>query len=655
MSAPIAPDVKRKYVGLREQGHTRAEAARRCKVSYDWAKAFDRGLKNGRDGSRRYDSGPGSNPFIAIGAQEMEAAQPKTRGELCTEALRSLDDIGYFALRYFGLVLQPFQVWLTEQIVALAATPDKEFVVINQPPGTGKSTFYALVLPAWLTCRDRTSRGMILSATDTQAKWYVGNLRATLTAPHPFSAADDDKAAGIAFDAEATLVGDFGVFKPDTRDVKWASDAFFVELPPGITSLHKEPTWSAFGRSSGFLGLRVDYGLADDIYDLDKMRTADARDDLEKWWKNVAEKRLEPGGILILQMQRLDPDDICRRVLDMEGPIVTEEGAAGRKYHYFKFKAHYEELCHGDHGPDAAPYNPANPEQGGCLLYPGRISWADVESERTNNPNFEMVFQQEDVAAAKSLVSRLWINGGMDPETREIFPGCQDRERDLGEIPKGLDGLCISVATADPSPTNYWAIEWWYIRIDPVLNEPVERYLIDLHREKMEAPDLLDWNAERQVHVGIMEEWQTRSKAAGAPITHWIVEQNAAQRFLLQFEHANRWQRKHSVVLLGHETHRNKADPKMGVWSIRDHYKYGRIRLPYRWDTTARITSNKLVDEAIRYPGGRTDDCVMANWFMEWWLPNLVADTLAAAAPPPPQWRPWNDNPAPWSNLMKSA
>ena len=139
----------------------------------------------------------------------------------------------------------------------------------------------------------------------------------------------------------------------------------------------------------------------------------------------------------------------------------------------------------------------------------------------------------------------------------------------------------------------------------------------------MGANDLLDWNAERGEFTGLLHDWWLRSCDRGAKITHVIVEQNAAQRFMLQYEHAKRWQRFTGVSIIGHNTDRNKADPELGVQSIGSHYRYGRVRLPYRWDTKARLKSQKLIDELIRWPRGRTDDTVMAHWFLEWMLPRI--------------------------------
>ena len=76
------------------------------------------------------------------------------------------------------------------------------------------------------------------------------------------------------------------------------------------------------------------------------------------------------------------------------------------------------------------------------------------------------------------------------------------------------------------------------------------------------------------------------------------------------------------VELVPHYTHsRNKGDPKYGVQMLAPLYRLGRIRLPGKQRTDARPHSLLLVNEVTKWnpegTGSRTDDCVMAQWFVE--------------------------------------
>jgi hypothetical protein len=202
-----------------------------------------------------------------------------------------------------------------------------------------------------------------------------------------------------------------------------------------------------------------------------------------------------------------------------------------------------------------------------------------------------------------------------------VFPGCWDNERRICELPKGLQGPLLSVASVDPSPSKFWAIVWEVIQPATGL-----RFVMDLFRNTLDASAFLDFNAQDRVYYGIMEDWQRRSSALGLPITHWIVEQNAAQRFMLQYEHFRTWMQRRNVRVIGHDTGRNKADAEYGFEaSLQPIFRRGLLRLPGFHDNVSRIASLRIVDEATRYPESPTDDTLMAIWFIEYNLRNIQA------------------------------
>jgi hypothetical protein len=195
-------------------------------------------------------------------------------------------------------------------------------------------------------------------------------------------------------------------------------------------------------------------------------------------------------------------------------------------------------------------------------------------------------------------------------------------------------GHMLSVVSCDPSPTNNWAIEWW------LYDELTEyRWLIDLYRGKLDAPGFLDFDYAAGTFKGVMEEWQLRSMQLGARITHWIVEVNAAQRFLIQYDHFRRWKEMHQVQVIPHSTGRNKSDQNYGVETIAPHYEFGRVRLPFAGE--GAIRSRRLIDEVTRYQKNqptRSDDCIMAHWFFEWQLPNIKNPARKQSTAKRPSW-----------------
>ncbi len=635
MPARISPERYAEFDKLIKMGANVAEAARRTSISYPTAAARAKGLKK-RDGAI----------YAALNADN-ELPKPKAASKLSEEAERALTDFEFFRLRYFGHVSTPWQVDAANQMIALLESPEKEHVVVNVPPGAGKSTTFTHDIPAWALVRNRSTRVLIGSRTERQARQYVGRLKTTFEREHPPTASDELKRKGLAVDAVATLTGDYGRFKPTNPDV-WRTEEFTIAQVNDVAGSDKERSVSAYGMDGGFLGGRYDLVIWDDLVDKRTLRTAEARETLINMWETEAETRLEPGGLLILQGQRMRSDDLYRYALDMRQATDDDEDladpdAGARKYHHIIYRAHFEDRCRGEHkdNPDHAksgsPWKPTGSltgeDEGGCLLDPVRLDWRTVKTlMKTKSDRFLVMYQQEDIDTQNALVQKVWVTGGLGDDGIE-HPGCWDNQRGLCELPRGLSGQLVSVATADPSPTKFWAIEWWVYHPDSE-----QRFLMDLTREAMDAPDFLDWDYNEGVFRGVMQEWQERSVRLGLPITHWVFEANAAQRFVLQYDHAKRWQRKHGVSVIPHQTHRNKHDDDLGVETIAPHWKHGRVRLPGKNNTPARIQSMKLVDEVTRWPEGGTTDCVMAQWFFEYQLPNIY---VPQNVQPPQIHRPW--------------
>jgi hypothetical protein len=592
----------------------------------------------GISSAKRYEAKhPDQHSHRMAAKAAAKAGDPRRPKDLCPEALRALEDFDYFQERYLGRIGLPWQADAALRIKELLETPDKEYCVINVAPGAGKSSTFTYAIPLWLTCRDRAIRGLVGSATSKLAARYTAQIRRALEATIPIQADDEDKQKGIAVDAVATLSQDFGRFKPQDAEA-WTKDAFIVEQYGGVSITSKEPTWTAVGRDQEFIGGRYDFCIWDDLVTSNRLRTIEAIEKDHDWWDTYAERRLEPGGLLILQGQRMGANDLYRYCLDMEVAevedgddddtegIALREGDDGlqRKYHHIIYKAHYEELCKGK---ETHKYS-APPFPNGCLLSPRRITWREISGMMKNRPDtFAQVYQQEDVSADATLVNPAWITGGGG------FPGCWDKDRDRLQVPQGLAAPSFSVVSVDPSPTRYWAIQWW------LYNQPSDQwFLIDLLRQGMDAPDFLDWNQNNASYTGVMEDWQQMSRDLGIPITHWIVEQNGAQRFLLQYDHVRRWQARNSVQIIPHNTYRNKASEEFGVQMIAPAFKFGRIRLPGKASSVGRAYAMKLVDEVTRYPQASTDDCVMACWFAQFQMQYLGTPTSSPVQQKRPSW-----------------
>jgi len=403
---------------------------------------------------------------------------------------------------------------------------------------------------------------------------------------------------------------------------------------------NKEPTVSAYGIDSAFIGYRGELLLFDDVANTENSKESAARDRLLETWDSVAEARLEPGGALFVIGQRLGPGDLYAHCLskityedidEYDGmdaaDIPTDvEPIKKSKYFHIVYKAYHEELDTGVKSRRKdAPSWPVGP-----LLDPVRLPYSDLSYIKHSSPQkFATVYQQEDMADGHYLIERVWATGGMGGDGN-IYPGCIDIDRRPGYVPPYLSDPVISVATVDPSATMFWAVEWWLFQPETKL-----RYLIDLERAKLTAEQLLGYDTKTGEYSGIMEDWQQRSVTLGRPITHWIVEVNAAQRYLLAHQFVRDWCASRGVTIVAHTTTRNKLDTDLGIEALLPPLvRSGQVRLPSmsnNWKTLA------LIDELCKWTRDKKSgtDCVMA-----WWFAELHAPSLIALVEPPRSWRP---------------
>jgi hypothetical protein len=577
--------------------------------------------------------------------QEVEDGLPPVipAARLSPRAKKGLEDFDYFRRVYLGRVPSPWQVEAAYKIVQYLESQEKEHLVLNCPPGAGKSTLFHDVA-VWAIVRNRGIRVLIGSNTEKLAKQYSRRIRETLERSYPLKPDPELVKKGMALNAEGCLATDYGRFKPAAAGSMWRAEEFIVEQLDIGGLDNKEPTVAAYGIDSEFIGHRADLCLYDDVATTENAKDSASRDKLIERWDSMAEARVDPGGLLVVIGQRLSSNDLYAHCLakytyddldedGYDGSDVTDvskraerEPTKHQKYHHIVYKAYYEEL---DTGPESRRKDAlAWPE--GPLLDPFRLSWKDLSYIRHSNPNkFRVVYQQEDIDIEEALIDRVHAVGGVGKDGVE-YPGCIDRGRRPGHIPQYLHPPIISVASVDPSAQNFWGVEWWLFQPETNL-----RYLIDLERPKMTAEELLGYDVASGKYSGIMEEWQNRSVDLGYPITHWIIEINAAQRYLLAHDFVRRWQALHQVNVVPHTTSRNKLDESLGVEALLPPlWRSGSIRLPTmveNWKTMA------LVDEMCTWTRDkkRGTDLVMAHWFAELHLPQLRP--LKA---PPRQWRP---------------
>lgn len=643
----VTPGQKATYWRNRDQGLSIEQASLKARFSPSTGQRIENRERVKAEWTPAKEAGTGSAGQPLARAQRLATARmpgPIPLDQLCPEAKRALKDFDYYRRRYFGRVSPPWMLEAIAILMELLVTEDREYVDLNEAPGLGKSTLLS-DFKCWLICRDRTVRMLTGSSTQALARRQLMRVRRSLERTIPLKGDPKLISRGLALDAESTLIKDFGRFEPLNREA-WNQDAFIVMQHGDIAIEDKEATLTAYGIDTEFTGGRFDYVEWDDLVSPKEVGNPGYRENLERIYVQTCEPRVEPEGLMVLCGQRLASDDLHRFVQDMIMPsddedddddekpgLLTEdkeflsalESRKGMKYKHIVYKAHYMDRCLGTrecHAKKTARYYPE-----GCLLDPLRAPWRDLRAAMENTPGeFALVYQQEDADPDKALAKREWIYGDSQ------YVGCVDYDRRQWELPDDIVASdCMVYCTADPSPSMYWSIQCW------VYHERTQRrILLDHVRQKMRAPELLDRTGGGRF-VGIMETWQQKSEEIGFPIQTWIIEVNAAQKFLLQFNHVRDWRVARGVDIIPHSTGINKVDPNYGVWVMSNLYRLGRIRLPMG-DNAAKLISMKLIEEVLVYDHGRTDDCVMAQWMGEWKLPDMRLPMDDDFVPDRPSW-----------------
>lgn len=513
-------------------------------------------------------------------------------------AKRALREFEFFFVTYIAPYEANFAKYCPDGLlpeiqneIARKMTSADGWNLITIHPGIGKTTLVNAWL-IWKILNDRNIRAFYITKSreigKSRLRWIKFHLDGRNEA----------------------LLRDFGRLKPNTSDAEnnWTTESITVA---GATIISKEPTLAIYGAGQGIYGTRVGLIVADDVVDINNSTTRVDREFISDWWHTQVESRLEPEGTGIVLGTRLSPADLYGHL----GNLQNDEGE--KVYSWTKYKAHDLAKCDGDE-------HRAYP--GGCLLFPTRWPLPKLNNGIRTGATWALVYQQEDVPADDVLVERAWITGAKDSLDLQS-PGCLDHDRFLGQLPLKTYGT--SVVTMDPSPTRYWAIQWWLVEA----GDPPTWHLVDFIRRKMSPSDILDFQG--QVPVGLLRDWKSRSDQAHAPIRYVIVEANAAQRWLLQSFMSRRWAQSNGVNVLAHQTNVNKGDPKLGVWTMRLRFRDGKVRIPYA-DPNTRAAVSPFINELCGYPHSDTDDTVMAAWFLHWNERKIKPGTMAVGWGEPP-------------------
>jgi len=527
-----------------------AEVARR--LGWDYATVWKH-MKAIRTTPQDGWNGKTNEKYVAA----VDIPPPKTWSLLSERERGWLSDFGEFRRHFFGRETPPFHRTIAH---TLSGAESSRYLILC-PPGHGKSQCFSVDYPIWEMIRARAASlswsCMIVSKSDKMAKAFLSQIKRELEQNNELQVA-------------------FGRFKPEYPDI-WKQDMLTVDGFP----VRKEPTFIAAGAGSHIYGWRVNLIVGDDIVDSENSGTPQSAEKLAQWHADELTSRLEPDGVFAMVGTRFSAYDLYGRLRKQV------DDAGERLWRPIIYKAHDDANCAGVHCEvckEKCTHDDPQPQ--GCVLWPSRFSFLKLRRLRsgaTTSSRFEFIYNQAELPDEDALVRPEWI---------EL---CKDDTRALWDIPRGCRVMC----TLDPSPTQWAVAQCWAYH--PGENKS---YLVAEYRSRgMQAP----------AYISLMREWTLKLRQLGFD-PMWVVEINAAQRWLLQSTEYQRMKMDVGINMVPHTTARNKIDPEYGVQALGPAFEFGRVSLP--WNGPAeRKQVQPFIDELIAYPAGETYDTVMAAWF----------------------------------------
>ena len=171
---------------------------------------------------------------------------------------------------------------------------DKNFIVINTPPGHSKSTTITQNYVTWRIVQDPQVRIMVVSKTQGMAKKFLHAIQQRLTSQR-YKDLITAFAPPEGFDGPGS---------------KWRADQIYVA---GIDSGEKDPTVEAVGIGGHIYGARADLIILDDCVTLDNVGAVENQID---WIQQEVMSRVDTRGRMIVVGTRVAPVDLYTELMN---------------------------------------------------------------------------------------------------------------------------------------------------------------------------------------------------------------------------------------------------------------------------------------------------------------------------------------------------
>ncbi len=164
-------------------------------------------------------------------------------------------------------------------------------IAIHGPPQFGKSIIVSQRLPAWLLGLDPIHRVGLACYNETRSTQFGDVVKQIICSPQ---FGDQFPSVQVAPDAPS------GRFSTAQR----------------AALLDAQPSFTAMGLLSGFVGRGVDTLIVDDPYkSSDEARSEVINEKVWRWWSETAKVRIDPAANVLVMFHRYHEDDFAGRLL----------------------------------------------------------------------------------------------------------------------------------------------------------------------------------------------------------------------------------------------------------------------------------------------------------------------------------------------------
>lgn len=335
---------------------------------------------------------------------------------------------------------------------------DKKRLLVTTPPRHGKSHLCSLHTPAWYLNRYPDKRVILASYGDDFAAEWGRQVRDL-----------------IENNADRMSIK---VSKESSAANRWAVD----------DHLGRMVTAGVGGQLTG-RGAHL-FILDDPVKDAAEAASATIRDQKWDWWRQVAQTRLEPGGVVILIQTRWHEDDLAGRILLHEPDLWTHINLPAL--------AEEDDLLDRRPGEALCPQRYDEQALGAIRESIGSQAWSALYQQRPS-PEGGGAFKRKDF--------RYWSPQASEQKTYVLH----DTDGSL-LVPQSecwrmviMDLALTKRTTSDYTVATVWDVAPWL--------EPSRMILVDVIRERIEGAGHVDlgkqlWDSYQPNFVGVEEAMQ---------------------------------------------------------------------------------------------------------------------------------------------------